>query len=109
MYVLDRRHTWAGDPIKNPTNEDNWAHCRVHVDTASEYLVNSHCLYDDGHAEAKWREARRQCAHRPDRRPETDAVIVMQFCESESGDSDDDEDCDVCEGCTAASLHNTTC
>ena len=79
---------------KSPTYEDNWEHCPVRVDTAQEHFVNSRCLYDrqSGHNEAKWREASVLIGLTE---VETEAVIAMQFHESESDESSDDEDCDV--------------
>jgi len=75
-------------------HEDNWEHCPVRVDTAQEHFVNSRCLYDrqSGHNEAKWREASALIGLTE---AETEAVIAMQFHESESDESSDDEDCDV--------------
>ena len=77
---------------KSPTYEDNWEHCPVRADTAQEHFVNSRCLYEDGHNEAKWREASALIGLTE---AETEAVIAMQFHESESDESSDDEDCDV--------------
>jgi len=89
-------------------HEDNWEHCPVRVDTAKAHFVNSPCLHDshplspstynrtrdggDGHNEAKWREASALIGLTE---AETEAVIAMQFHESESDESSDDEDCDV--------------
>ena len=67
-------------------HEDNWEHCPVRVDTAKEHFVNSRCLYDrqSGHNEAKWREASALIGLTE---AETEAVIAMQFHESESDES----------------------
>jgi hypothetical protein len=79
--------------FKSPTYEDNWEHCPVRVDTAKEHFVNSWCLYDydrhSGHNEAKWREASALIGLTE---AETEAVIAMQFHESESDESSDDEE-----------------
>ena len=79
---------------KHLGHEDNWEHCPVRVDTAKEHFVNSRCLYDrqSGHNEVKWREASALIGLTE---AETEAVIAMQFHESESDESSDDEDCDV--------------
>jgi hypothetical protein len=70
-------------------HEDNWEHCPVRVDTAKAHFVNSRCLHDsmhfgyncsdqlrdDGHNEAKWREASELIGLTE---AETEAVIAMR-------------------------------